>query len=206
METLSMSLALCEGNPPVTGGFLTQKGHWCRALMFSLMAAWTKSWKNVVVGDSMSLSWLCCDSTRDQFRYAPNQWNRSLHHNNISHWLGTPRLIPARLYKKFRYYLATHLCDMVGVANCIIHDTKPVLSGTQSVPVAGWLRWQCMLIYRWVNARKWSYVFLALTHRYMEAAGCIWMLPFLPSGCFILVILNLLPETLKYICFLYHQH
>ena len=36
METFSALLALCEGNPPVTGGF-PPKGAETRALMFLLM-------------------------------------------------------------------------------------------------------------------------------------------------------------------------
>ena len=38
--TLSALLALCEGNPSVTGGF-PLKGQWRGALMFSLICAWT---------------------------------------------------------------------------------------------------------------------------------------------------------------------
>ena len=40
---ISVLLALCEGNPPVTGGF-----HWQRpvTLMFSLICAWTICWAN----------------------------------------------------------------------------------------------------------------------------------------------------------------
>ena len=44
-ETFSVSLALCEGNPPVTGGF-PHKGQWRRALMFSLICASTNGWSN----------------------------------------------------------------------------------------------------------------------------------------------------------------
>ena len=40
-------LALCEGNPPVTGGFPSQRGQWCGALMFSVMLAWKKLLKKV---------------------------------------------------------------------------------------------------------------------------------------------------------------
>ena len=45
METFSTLLALCEGNPPVTGGFPSQK-QWCGALMFSLICAWANVWAN----------------------------------------------------------------------------------------------------------------------------------------------------------------
>ena len=45
METFSALLALCEGNPPVTGGFPSQSQ--CRGdLMFSLVCAWTNNWAN----------------------------------------------------------------------------------------------------------------------------------------------------------------
>ena len=45
METFSVLLALCEGNPVVTGGFFSQ---WpvTGALMFSLICAWTNGWEN----------------------------------------------------------------------------------------------------------------------------------------------------------------
>ena len=40
METLYALLALCEGNPPDS----PHKGQWSRALIFSLICAWTNSW------------------------------------------------------------------------------------------------------------------------------------------------------------------
>ena len=45
METFSALLTLCEGNPPVTGGF-PHKGQWRGALKFSLICAWTNDWAN----------------------------------------------------------------------------------------------------------------------------------------------------------------
>ena len=45
MDTFSAFLALCEGNATVTGGSL-YKGQWRRALMFSLICAWTDGWAN----------------------------------------------------------------------------------------------------------------------------------------------------------------
>ena len=45
METFSVLLALCEGNPPVTSGFPSQR-QLNTALMFSLICAWTNSWAN----------------------------------------------------------------------------------------------------------------------------------------------------------------
>ena len=39
METFSALLALCAGNPPITGEF-PHKGQWRGALMFSLICAW----------------------------------------------------------------------------------------------------------------------------------------------------------------------
>ena len=45
MEAFSALLALCEGNPLVTGGS-PHKGQWRRALMFSLISAWTNGWTN----------------------------------------------------------------------------------------------------------------------------------------------------------------
>ena len=49
METFFALLALYEGNSPVTGESLsphTHKGQWRRALMFSLICAWTNGWAN----------------------------------------------------------------------------------------------------------------------------------------------------------------
>ena len=53
METFSALLALCEGNPPVTGGFASQRPvtHWC--------CAWTNRWTNN--GDANDLR---CHHTR----------------------------------------------------------------------------------------------------------------------------------------------
>ena len=45
MEAFSTSLALCEGNPPVTGGF-PHKDQWRGALMFSLICSWSNGWAN----------------------------------------------------------------------------------------------------------------------------------------------------------------
>ena len=45
MEIFSASLALCEGNPPVTGEF-PYRGHGRRALKFSLVCVWTNVWTN----------------------------------------------------------------------------------------------------------------------------------------------------------------
>ena len=43
--TFSVLLALCEGNPSVTGGF-PHKGQWHGDLTFSLICAWTNDWAN----------------------------------------------------------------------------------------------------------------------------------------------------------------
>ena len=48
METFSVLLVLCEGNPPVIGGFPSH-GPWRGALMFSLIWAWTNCWANTPV-------------------------------------------------------------------------------------------------------------------------------------------------------------
>ena len=45
MKTFSALLALCEGNPPVTGGF-PYKSQRRGALIFSLICAWTNGWVN----------------------------------------------------------------------------------------------------------------------------------------------------------------
>ena len=45
METFSLLLALCEGDPPVTGGF-PHKGRWRGALIFSLICARTNDEAN----------------------------------------------------------------------------------------------------------------------------------------------------------------
>ena len=45
MKIFSGLLSLCEGKPPVNGGF-PYKGKWGGALMFSLICAWTNGWAN----------------------------------------------------------------------------------------------------------------------------------------------------------------
>ena len=45
MEPFAALLAICEGNPPVTGGFPHQ-GMWSGTLMFSLISACTNGWAN----------------------------------------------------------------------------------------------------------------------------------------------------------------
>ena len=46
METFSALLALCEGNPSVTGGFPSHFRPVTWSLIFSLICAWTNSWAN----------------------------------------------------------------------------------------------------------------------------------------------------------------
>ena len=43
METASMILVLCEGNPPMTGLFPSNKDQWRVPLVFSLIHAWTNN-------------------------------------------------------------------------------------------------------------------------------------------------------------------
>ena len=45
-ETFSALLALCEGNPPVTGVDSPHKGQWRGAMVSSLICAWTDGWAN----------------------------------------------------------------------------------------------------------------------------------------------------------------
>ena len=45
METFSALLVLCEGNPPVASGFLSQRPV-TRSFDVSLICAWTHSWAN----------------------------------------------------------------------------------------------------------------------------------------------------------------
>ena len=45
METFSVLMALCEGNPPVTDGFPSQ-GPWHEALVISLIWVWINGWAN----------------------------------------------------------------------------------------------------------------------------------------------------------------
>ena len=45
METFSVLLALCEGNPPVTGEFPSQRLV-AQSLDVTLICAWTNGWAN----------------------------------------------------------------------------------------------------------------------------------------------------------------
>ena len=45
METCSVLLALCEGNPSITSGFRS-KSQWREDLMFSSIHAWANGWAN----------------------------------------------------------------------------------------------------------------------------------------------------------------
>ena len=46
METFSALLAICAGNSPVTGEFLTHRGQWRGALMFYMICTWLNGWVN----------------------------------------------------------------------------------------------------------------------------------------------------------------
>ena len=59
METLSVSLTLCEGNPPITSEFPSQRSH-NAALKFSLMLNWESCWINrrmIMIWHAMKLMW-----------------------------------------------------------------------------------------------------------------------------------------------------
>ena len=56
METFSALPALCEWNPPVTGGFPSQRPA-TRALMFYLICAWTNGWANNPEVTIMTCDW-----------------------------------------------------------------------------------------------------------------------------------------------------
>ena len=52
METISALLAPCEGNPPGTTWFLSQRASYAKFLVFSISLAWIVSWTNSwVIGD-----------------------------------------------------------------------------------------------------------------------------------------------------------
>ena len=55
METLSALLALCEGNPPFTGGFPSQRASNVE-LWFSFLHTWTDCWTNSGVAGDLT----CC--------------------------------------------------------------------------------------------------------------------------------------------------
>ena len=62
METFSASLALCEGNPPVTGGS-PNKIQWRGALMLSLICTWINGWVNNREADDLRCYRAHCDIT-----------------------------------------------------------------------------------------------------------------------------------------------
>ena len=93
MEAFSKLLALCVGTPPATGGFPSQRARgmelWC---FLWCMPEWIleQTAELMVIGTP----WCWCDAsfaitqrTRDLSRYAPSQWETSLHCNDVSHWL-----------------------------------------------------------------------------------------------------------------------
>ena len=57
------------------------KGQWRGALMYFFYRFSLQATK-----DHHAISVYCCP--REQFRHAPNQWDTSLHCNDVSHWLG----------------------------------------------------------------------------------------------------------------------
>ena len=64
METFSVLLILCKGNPPVTSGFPSQ-GQWHRALMFSLISTWRNGWANNQDGDELRCWLLAVESCKE---------------------------------------------------------------------------------------------------------------------------------------------
>ena len=76
-------MILCEENPPVTGGFPSQKGQWHGALMFSLNCAWTNGWINnqvSVIWDAIALIMLSlqCISIA-LFKWGNPKYMQSIH-------------------------------------------------------------------------------------------------------------------------------
>ena len=72
-------LALCEGNPPVTGGFPSQRVSNVTSMFnFAIRLNRRKRWVMSVLKQL----------NRADCRIAPSQWETSLQSNAISHWLG----------------------------------------------------------------------------------------------------------------------
>ena len=63
METFSELLALFEGNPPLRPVDSPHKGQWHKALMVSLMCAWTNSWGNNLDAGDFRRHGAHCDVT-----------------------------------------------------------------------------------------------------------------------------------------------
>ena len=61
-----------EGNPSVTGGFLSERVCKCSALVLSLMLAWISCWTNSRVVSDLGLMWRHCNcislQTRQHFK------------------------------------------------------------------------------------------------------------------------------------------
>ena len=107
MEMLSTLLALCDGNPPVTGGFPSQRTSNVELCCFHCWQTEQAVEQTVYFpvfwclnGHVTSLiceeaAW-CCDAdlscyiyNKDHFVYMPSQWETRLKCNVVSHWLGT---------------------------------------------------------------------------------------------------------------------
>ena len=84
----SMLQALCEGNPPVTGGFPSQSA--------SNEVNTCMRWHQVIIIPH----YVTPCSIRDHFVYAPSQWDMVLQWNVDSHWLGT--------YTRWSLYIEAH--------------------------------------------------------------------------------------------------
>ena len=55
-ENILALLALCGGNPPVTGGFPLHKSQWRGALMIYLICSWTNGWASNRKAGDLTLS------------------------------------------------------------------------------------------------------------------------------------------------------
>ena len=63
METLFALLALCEGNPPVTGGFPHKRGHECGILICLWWQPEQTVWQTIallVIWDAVTVTWRHC--------------------------------------------------------------------------------------------------------------------------------------------------
>ena len=89
-ETLSTLLALCEGNPPMTGGFPSQRASNAE-LIFAFLLAWTNCWENTQVACDLRChdAELTSQERRDLYPWPCVAFvpETELSHPLISNWL-----------------------------------------------------------------------------------------------------------------------
>ena len=148
METFSALLIFCEGNPPVTVGFL-HKGQWRGSLIFSLPCTGTNGWANNGGAGDLGRHCTYYDATLIQYHWIwkfcklAKLFRHDLRHNKIERKLSKTDVLSLRW--KPKVFLITNLSSRVSPEVGILTTTCGATSDEKCTMTS--LGYHCVHIY-----------------------------------------------------------